>query len=433
MKLFHFYYLRAYFMNPCYVVPPPITYSVYSASPVSAEQKKINEAVGEEVLFRIISHAYSDVSCNFNSIKNDVAFAFRGRVTAWKIEKLCDEIFAKIAISLQLSDSDDAEIDLGNYGKFTLKEKEGVLELLNGKNVVILPGCKLSQVRAYFTDVERFIDEFELIEVESNLLVQKEVNEAKEGEEFDVGSESASNSLFLQEESSGSEIDDIEEFDIIADSVKNNSEIPTYLDSNLIDGKLGENGFSQEIDKFISKKFPKIYAVFEDLERRGENYKSFGDFDLYPIISGEDALKKFILAHSKDANLVLVPFVATERNLLVPRMLAYGNIWENHVVLLAVKGGKAVLIDPKRGWYVVKDAVPDNCVKSLEWQGLSDSTNCGFYVYHMITSAITASVQGSFRSVSTNDKWDSNLVAFFKKGKTPDPENIKAGMRALYC
>jgi hypothetical protein len=99
--------------------------------------------------------------------------------------------------------------------------------------------------------------------------------------------------------------------------------------------------------------------------------------------------------------------------------------------LLAIKSEQSVVIDPKFG-HVLGIIKKHASIRGLNWQNLGDFTNCGFYVYHMIISAITAPVESRISDAISGGQLADGLKQFFKSMNEPTPDEIRENMIRLY-
>jgi len=248
----------------------------------------------------------------------------------------------------------------------------------------------------YFADDQRIVENFEMI-------ISTETTSPDNG-----------GNLVADQKTDGFEIDGMD-FDVVPESAMNNVSFPVYLDPKLKIPELGDKGFDVEINKFLLKNF---FHIVKMAEWNRDAFISTPDFDVHPLISGEAAAMQFIASHAIDINLVLVPYVVTKR-----------IIGEDHVVLLVVKGNQNRIIDPKFGFFL-GNAVQDKCIQSLKWQGIMDTTNCGFYVYHMITCAIIASMNGTINLYSNDEL--NGVIKFISRLPAPEPKEIRREMYKFY-
>lgn len=146
------------------------------------------------------------------------------------------------------------------------------------------------------------------------------------------------------------------------------------------------------------------------------------DFIIYNhAIQGEDEANQFIADHIGTDKLILAPYGVNNRIL-----------GEAHFVLLAIKGNQIAIIDPKYG-IDLGDAVHSDYIKGLHWQDLFDIKNCGFYVYHMLTVAIKASLGNKFPKTVGQGSLCNDLKTFFKPENQadPTPKSIRADIRKI--
>jgi len=216
-----------------------------------------------------------------------------------------------------------------------------------------------------------------------------------------------SSSDFIELGNDSAEIAPDYELDILRNTMREKH--PTLKIADFAGGSI-----SIAIQKFVE------LNVKEGQGKYGENNEfTCKDFTVYSAIAGAEKAKQFIEQHKNDNKLALIPYGVNER-----------TFGEDHMVLLAVKNGESVIVDPKRGWFL-GDGVPEEYIKKLKWQGFFDTTNCGFYVYHMITTAITASLDNNFKLENNNKSFGSNLRTFFKNGQPPQPEEIHEGIHKM--
>lgn len=345
---------------------------------------------------------------------------------------LIKNIFSKI-IPANMSSSSSIEIDLGVNGKYKIENNCRGMAIkrcgdnFDNKEVACFVGYQLEHFLSNFIhsnalhlSVAEFVLVPEEITVDGGfLLMPKEEREIRHVSfssnkiNEKVGSEWGISTVCQEDFSDFIELDH-DNADAVPDFELENlrhtmqEKQPRLKITGVVGGSI-----SLAVQKFVE------FAVGEKAcERIGEGSELiFDDLIVYPAIQGEEKAKQFIEQHKNDNKLALIPYGVNKR-----------TFGEDHMVLLAVKNGENVIIDPKRGWFL-GDVVPEERIKKLKWQSLSDTTNCGFYVYHMITTAITASLDNRFKLENNRKSFGSNLCAFFKNGPPPQPEEIHDRIR----
>lgn len=307
------------------------------------------------------------------------------------IRTICAEMTALARVPFQTTDR--VGIDVGQGGKYQLVEVDGGLSIrkLNENNthneLVYLSDYNLERFfkRFHTAKINQIVGSFELVDTEQEMV-----------EPLDIGVLSNSNQANTSNEERLH--DSTDGYELIGTSAV--TQTPAYL---LEGSKLGEESFGESIDIFLKQnKF--------DNPKKEDGTIAFNDFVLYPLMSNDDEVKKIVDDHKKDESLILMPYLLKR------------NFIRDHVVLLAVGRGVSTIVEPKFGsFYAIG---PDKTIQ-LYWQYLTDDINCGFYVYHMITSAIMATRDGKF---------NPDLDAFFtcKEKDEPQPTQVRERMRRLY-
>lgn len=413
------------------VKPQP---NVHRSAQLAPTKMRASELT-DEIVNQMVMLLHSTDSPTFSSIRRDISLAFRGKANIGEVKKICDAIFNALA-NLKNTPIDDVAIDLAKYGKYQLIKKDsGCLQIWrvendSKKDVTHYPDFSFDQFLSYFRNAKRVIEDFELlaatdwgIEEDFVLLdggIEDDFVLLPTSDETDMR---LVDDIHEEEFSESGEGIEFHESDLTTASDGNNFAFPTYLDPKIENPRLGDIGFDAEIATFLLKN--EFGYLIDVAEKNKDVFFSFPDFDLYPLISddlskGEAHAKNFIASHMKDGRLVLVPYVVKGR-----------SIGEDHIVLLAVKGNQSTMLDPKNGWFL-GDAVSSDRKESMGWQKLLDTTNCGFYVYLMITKAIAASMNGDFVKSTRDGKLGSDLLTFFSGIKDHDPKDIRADMRQLH-
>jgi hypothetical protein len=319
-------------------------------------------------------------------------------------QRLIQAILSEVDKYTDQPDLKSIEIDLQADGKFRLENSdEGIVLIKCSDNykdqdtkLGIMPNCNL----------EQFLENRTLLKGFSIVDARTKTPENLEGD------------FFLVNEKSKQE--DFEEFLVMDDKASKDTEPENAYLNELIKktsstkSTLGSGIFEVALNAFVGASDEAGHCVNKD-------QIVTKDFVIYNhVIQGEVEAKKFIEAHQKDNALVLVPYGVTDRD--------HG---ENHLVLLAIKGNETAIIDPKFG-IDIGQAVPKKDIVGLKWQGMFDVNNCGFYVYHMLTMAITASLGQQFYAGKEEGSLCADLSDFFKQEeKEPTPESIRNAIRKI--
>ncbi len=142
--------------------------------------------------------------------------------------------------------------------------------------------------------------------------------------------------------------------------------------------KLNSVKFNQHFSEFIQKTFSGSF-------RKDECGYTFNDDDpasqsplLYvgSVLEDIGLANRFIQQADREGIPAVAPYIVKER----------GLFFEDHIVLLVRVNKKPWLIDPKNGFSL--PGMGEKKVKRLYWQSFSDTENCGYYVFHLLTTLI---------------------------------------------
>jgi len=200
--------------------------------------------------------------------------------------------------------------------------------------------------------------------------------------------------------------DPIDDFELVPKDTTS-PRYPDYLKQGT-KTSIGDTALPCELGNFIKAKYREKFPVKADLR---STIIDFNHFSLHPWIDNQTAAVKYIQSYKDNQQLVICPYGAKHR-----------LIGEDHTVLLAMKGGKSEIIDPKLGIFLDLET---NKTQALRWQ--KDSVSCTFYVYYMITTLIITSQDNQFSQIQSV----SDVYQFFKAMPAPKVEDIKKSMREV--